>query len=166
MPCALCPTQHVYSNGPITPAPRSLSQVVLVDAPCSSSGTLRRHPGLRWSGRWSGGVRIADDADSSGDDLTTLQRRLLRQALALVRPGGRLVYATCSLQPEENDLVADAFEATAAPDDASLPSVRRVEPWAFEEGAAGRDHQQPHRCTLWPHRHGTDGFFIARWRVA
>lgn len=140
--------------------------VVLVDAPCSSSGTLRRHPGLRWSGQWaaSSGSKDAE----GGDGYPELQLRLLNQAASLVRPGGRLVYATCSLDPSENDEVADAFEDEAA----FLADERTWEAWPFEEGTAGRHEGRKgslqaggsHRCTLWPHRHGTDGFFICRWR--
>ena len=131
---------------------------VLVDAPCSSSGTLRRHPGLRWGGQWSGIGRTAEA-------LPALQGELLRQAARHVADGGRLVYATCSLNPAENDDVADAFERWAA--DGGLGAGRAVAAWPFEAGSAGRHDapEQSHRRTLWPHLHGTDGFFIARYRV-
>lgn len=161
--------------------------LALVDAPCSSSGTLRRHPGLRWSGQWSEtaqGAVVDEQGQGRGamlplasfDEpspaaarehqavlgrrrLPALQRRLVARAVALVRPGGRLVYATCALDPDENDAVADAIEA-----DSSLGAL--LQPWPFDEGTAGRHERtgHEHRRTLWPHRHGTDGFFIARWR--
>ena len=80
---------------------------VLLDAPCSSSGTIRRHPDVPW-------------LKSAGDiaKLAALQRRLLDRALAVTKPGGTLVYCTCSLEPEENEgVIADLFART--------PSVRR-----------------------------------------
>lgn len=73
---------------------------VLVDAPCSGLGTIRRDPEIRWR-------RTADDLDR----LAREQVALLRRAAAVVRPGGRLVYATCSSEPEENESVVDAFLA-------------------------------------------------------
>jgi len=75
---------------------------VLVDAPCSGLGTLRRDPDIRWRRRES------DIAALAGTELT-----MLRQAAAVVAPGGRLVYATCSSEPEENEQVVDAFAAEA-----------------------------------------------------
>ena len=126
---------------------------MLVDAPCSSSGTLRRHPGLRWAGLWTRAHGAGERARLVG-----LQRSLLERARRLTRPGGRLVYATCSLDPEENERVADGFARSAV--------GAGCEPWAFADGVAGRHGRtRPHYRTLWPHRHGTDGFFIARWRV-
>lgn len=133
--------------------------VVLVDAPCSSSGTLRRHPGLRWNGQWAGN-------HSAQGAYPTLQLKLLLQAASLTKkPGGRLVYATCSLDPRENDQVADAFERTMQLQAADA----RLEAWPFEEGVAGRHEASQsvsNRRTLWPHKHGTDGFFVCRWRFA
>ena len=126
--------------------------LVLVDAPCSSSGTLRRHPGLRWGGLWTRAHGVEER-----ERLVALQRSLLERALSMTRPGGRLVYATCSLDHEENERVADAFAGSAI--------GAECEPWPFADGVAGRHDRAPHYRTLWPHRHGTDGFFIARWRV-
>jgi 16S rRNA (cytosine967-C5)-methyltransferase len=76
---------------------------VLVDAPCSGTGTLRRHPEIRWR------LRPEDLPD-----LATRQRRLLDVAATLVRPGGRLVYSVCSLEPEEGDDVVASFLAEHA----------------------------------------------------
>ena len=147
---------HSAQLAPLLAASRELAasghDVVLVDAPCSSSGTLRRHPGLRWSGAWSG-ARSA----KARDRLTGLQRALLRRGAALVRPGGRLVYATCSLDQAENEDVAHAV---------AKDSGRTLEPWPFDEGTLGRHADAPHYRTLWPHAHGTDVFFVARWRVS
>jgi 16S rRNA (cytosine967-C5)-methyltransferase len=72
--------------------------LVLVDAPCSGLGTLRRHPEIRWR------LRNADLAR-----LAALQLAILERAATLVRPGGRLVYGTCSLAAEENEAVVEAF---------------------------------------------------------
>jgi 16S rRNA (cytosine967-C5)-methyltransferase len=81
---------------------------VLLDAPCSSTGTIRRHPDVPW-------LKGADDIAK----LAALQRRLLDRALALTKPGGTLVYTTCSLEPEENEnVIADLLART--------PSVRRA----------------------------------------
>lgn len=123
--------------------------VVLVDAPCSSSGVLRRHPGLRWSGRWAG---------EPPRRMAALQLEILCAAAAAVAPGGRLVYATCALEAVD-EATADAFEARHP----------ELVPWAFGADEVARatndaQHPHPHRRTFWPHRLGTDGFFVARWR--
>jgi 16S rRNA (cytosine967-C5)-methyltransferase len=115
---------------------------VLVDAPCSGFGTLRRNPDLKWR----------HDA-AAVDELAAKQRGILAAAARLVGPGGRLVYATCSILSEENEAVADAFQA-AHPgfrplSCAALLAAQRV---ALDTGE---------RLRLWPHRHGTDGFFAA-----
>jgi 16S rRNA (cytosine967-C5)-methyltransferase len=67
---------------------------VLVDAPCSSTGTIRRHPDIAW-------LKRAADLTA----LTALQRRLLERAIGLTRPGGTIVFCTCSLEPEEGEQV-------------------------------------------------------------
>ncbi len=82
---------------------RSLFDCVLVDAPCSGLGTLRRDPDIRWRRRETDLAALALD-----------QRRMLDHAAACVAPGGRLIYATCSSEPEENDDVVDAFLAESA----------------------------------------------------
>jgi 16S rRNA (cytosine967-C5)-methyltransferase len=112
---------------------------VLVDAPCSGLGTLRRNPDLKWR-----------QTPASVAELAQKQSAILAAAATLLRPGGRLVYATCSLLPEENDQVVDAFLA-ARPDFALLPVDRELERlgWA--------DHEP--RLQLLPHRHDTDGFY-------
>ncbi len=111
---------------------------VLVDAPCSGSGTWRRSPHLKWT---TTSALIAERA--------SLQGKLLATFAACVRPGGRLIYATCSLSPEENSRVVAAFLATHA--------EFRPEPFARTFGF------QPHHggLTLLPARHDTDGFFVA-----
>jgi 16S rRNA (cytosine967-C5)-methyltransferase len=115
---------------------------VLVDAPCSGFGTLRRNPDLKW--------RHGPEAVT---ELAAKQRRILADASRLVKPGGRLVYATCSLLAEENDAVADHFQG-AHPDFKALSCAELL--------AAQRIALDPGpRLRLWPHIHGTDGFFAA-----
>ncbi len=134
---------------------------VLVDAPCSGLGTLRRNPDLKWRQK-----------PQAVQELTEKQLSILQSASRMVKSGGRLVYATCSVLPEENELIAQAFSA-ANPDFVPLNAAQELErlkvPGAEglcapavavdESGArAGGDFLR-----LWPHRHGTDGFFAAAW---
>jgi 16S rRNA (cytosine967-C5)-methyltransferase len=122
------------------------ADVVLVDAPCSGLGTLRRKPDARW--------RLAPEEPES---FASTQRELVARFARLVRPGGRLVYATCSVLRVENEEVA-AF-AAGLPGLAPLPLARTLgEALAAELGAEG------HLLRLWPHRHGTDGFFVAAFQ--
>jgi 16S rRNA (cytosine967-C5)-methyltransferase len=118
----------VTVHGPEAPG-GLLADRVLVDAPCSELGTLRRGPDLRF--------RIDPVSFAA---LPALQLSILERAARHVRPGGRLVYATCTLRREENEEVAGAFEEGAPEFTRSDPDLR-----------------------LWPHRHGTDGFFAAAW---
>jgi 16S rRNA (cytosine967-C5)-methyltransferase len=115
---------------------------VLVDAPCSGFGTLRRNPDLKWR---HGPQAIAE--------LARKQSAILASASRLLKPGGRLVYATCSVLREENEAVADAF-AEAHPE---FSTLRCDELLAAQRIALGTGE----RLRLWPHRHGTDGFFAA-----
>ncbi len=114
---------------------------VLVDAPCSGLGTLRRNPDLKWR-----------QSEDSVAELTTKQAAILDAAAKLVRPGGRVVYATCSLLTAENDAVVEGFlarhpEFTLTPASAVL---------AKQGIALDGDFLR-----LLPHRHNTDGFFAA-----
>jgi 16S rRNA (cytosine967-C5)-methyltransferase len=114
---------------------------VLVDAPCSGLGTLRRNPDLKWR----------QSADSVVE-LTAKQASILDAAAKLVRPGGRVVYATCSLLREENDAIVDAFLASH-PDFVLTPASGVLARAGIE--LAGDT------LRLLPHRHHTDGFFAA-----
>jgi len=73
---------------------------ILVDAPCASTGTIRRHPDVAW---------LRQESDIAA--LTALQKRLLQKAVALLKPGGTLVYCTCSLEAEEGEQAISAFLA-------------------------------------------------------
>jgi 16S rRNA (cytosine967-C5)-methyltransferase len=115
---------------------------VLVDAPCSGFGTLRRNPDLKWR-HGAEAVR----------ELAAKQGRIIAAAARLVKPGGRLVYATCSILREENDAVVDAF-AAAHPQFAALSCSELLAAQRIELPGA-------ERLRLWPHLHGCDGFFAA-----
>jgi len=119
------------------------ADVVLVDAPCSGLGTLRRKPDARWR------LGPADP-----ERFAVKQRELLARFSLLVKPGGRLLYATCSVSRSEDEEVART--AAELPGFSPLPLERTLgAALAAQAGAAG------HELRLWPHRHGTDGFFVA-----
>ena len=119
------------------------ADVVLIDAPCSGLGTLRRKPDARWRLGPADPGRFAEK-----------QRELVARFSRLVKPGGRLVYATCSVARVENEEVAAT--AAALPGFAPLPLERTLgADLARAAGATGNE------LRLWPHRHGTDGFFVA-----
>lgn len=126
---------------------------VLVDAPCSGLGTLRRNPDLKWR-----------QSVKAVEELTVKQAAILQSAARLVKSGGRLVYATCSVLPEENEAIAEAFGA-ANPDFVPVDAAKllqglKVE--GFEALCAGGEDGRRY-LRLWPHRHSTDGFFAAVW---
>jgi len=122
---------------------------VLVDAPCSGLGTLRRNPDLKWR-----------QSPKALEELGAKQTAILDSAARLVKPGGRLVYATCSLLKRENENIAQAF-AEAHPDFESLPAAAALTA-AQVERADEVDANGYLR--LWPNRHHTDGFFAAAWQ--
>ena len=116
---------------------------VLVDAPCTGTGTFRRHPDARWR------LRLSDLAVTAMS-----QRDILRSASRVVKPGGLLIYSTCSLEPEENDAQVDDFLATH-------PG------WALEPppaGAVPAETMDRGYLRVLPHAHGADGAFAARLR--
>ena len=125
---------------------------VIVDAPCSGLGTLRRNPDLKWR-----------QSPQAVQEMTAKQASILASAARLLKPGGRLVYATCSLLPEENEAIAAAFTAAQpgfTPLDAAEVLAQLKVPGAESlcRGAEGHRYLR-----LWPHRHATDGFFAALW---
>jgi len=123
---------------------------VLVDAPCSGLGTLRRNPDLKWRHSPQALAELADK-----------QRAILAAASRLLKPGGRLVYATCSLLAAENEAVAEAFTAESAGRFDALPVQPLLE---AAQVAAAQDLVAGAHLRLWPHRHATDGFFAAVWQ--
>ncbi len=129
------------------------ADLVLVDAPCSGSGTLRRNPDLKW--RWK---------ESDVAELHEKQGRILEAAARLVKPGGALVYATCSLLEAENEAVCAKFERAHA--DWQNEPAQRVLLQAGVDLGDGDDLSASKYLKLRPDLHGTDGFFAARWRRA
>ncbi len=126
---------------------------VLVDAPCSGLGTLRRNPDLKWR-----------QSEQAVQEMTVKQAAILASAARLLKPRGRLVYATCSVLPQENEAIAQAFSA-AHPDFRVLAAADVLEALKVPDaarlcqgGAQGRSYVR-----LWPHLHQTDGFFAAIW---
>ena len=132
----------VYVADARKPAVASVD-AVLIDAPCTGTGTFRRHPDARWR------VKLSDFAV-----LGKLQREILRAAAAIVKPGGLLVYSTCSLETEENDAQLERF-------------LSENRDWKLEpppEGAVPAAVLDAGRLRVLPQRHGTDGSFAARLR--
>ena len=123
---------------------------VLVDAPCSGLGTLRRNPDLKWR-----------QSPASVAELQAKQQAILASAARLLKPGGRLVYATCSLLAAENQEVAAAFDAEHGRDFAALPAAELLD--GAHVGQAQALVEGPW-LRLWPHRDQTDGFFAAVWQ--
>jgi 16S rRNA (cytosine967-C5)-methyltransferase len=115
---------------------------VLVDAPCSGLGTLRRNPDLKWR-----------QSPQSVDELTAKQATILAAAARLLKPGGRLVYATCSILAEENEQIVDAFLASHA--DFHRLSAQEVLAAQGIVIDCGEDMR------LSPQKYGTDGFYAA-----
>ena len=101
---------------------------VLVDAPCTGTGTLRRNPEIRW--------RLSP---ADFEALAEQQKQILRRAVAMVKPGGTLIYSTCSVEYDENEQV-------------------------IQEVLASNDRFRPLKTIrTWPHREGSDGFFVSKW---
>jgi 16S rRNA (cytosine967-C5)-methyltransferase len=118
---------------------------VLIDVPCTGTGTFRRHPDARWR------LKVSDLAV-----LGALQRAIIRAAATVVRPGGLLVYSTCSLEPEENDEQIESFLGDH-PDWTLEPPPNGAVPDAVLDAG---------RLRVLPQRHGADGAFAARLRRA
>jgi 16S rRNA (cytosine967-C5)-methyltransferase len=118
--------------------------LILVDAPCSGLGTLRREPEIRWRRTEADLARFADR-----------QRRMLHEAAAALRPGGLLIYSTCSSEPEENEAVAAAFLD-------AHPRFQGVDPrvWPLPPRVDELIDDAGHLRTL-PHRHALEAFFAA-----
>lgn len=135
---------HVWDAGEGAPPP-TVERVgaVLIDAPCSGLGSIGRHPDTRWNR----GPEIVDE-------LAALQRRILDHIAPLVPPGGWLVYMVCTWTPAEGVEQVRAFVERH-------PEFRVVPP----EGAPWGDLVDGDGCvSVWPHRHRTDGFYLARLR--
>jgi 16S rRNA (cytosine967-C5)-methyltransferase len=140
----------VVADSTRPPWPDAAFDRVLLDAPCTGLGALRRRPEARWRRRPQDVPRLA-----------ALQRDLLARALAAIRPGGVVGYATCSPHLAETRAVVDSAVAAAG------GAVERLDAWAAlpvlprpsEPGGA-----DPRDLQLWPHRHGTDAMYLALLR--
>jgi 16S rRNA (cytosine967-C5)-methyltransferase len=127
---------------------------VLVDAPCSGLGTLRRNPDLKWRQNLQ-----------AVEEMTAKQAAILASAARLLKPGGRLIYATCSVLPQENEAIAEAFSA-AHPDFQPLPAGELLAQLKVDHSdrlCSGGENGALY-LRLWPHLHQTDGFFAAIWQ--
>jgi 16S rRNA (cytosine967-C5)-methyltransferase len=126
---------------------------VLVDAPCTGLGTLRRNPDLKWR-----------QTPQAVQEMVAKQSAILHSAARLVKSGGRLVYATCSVLPQENEAIAQAFSEAnqdfVTVDVGNILTGLKISQ-AGSPCSGGADGQTYLR--LWPHRHQTDGFFAAVW---
>ena len=116
---------------------------VLIDVPCTGTGTFRRHPDARWR------IKVSDLAV-----MAALQKTILRAAAEVVKPGGLLIYSTCSLEPEENDAQIDWFLSNNGGWILDPPPEGSVSPDLLDNG----------RLRVLPQRHATDGAFAARLR--
>jgi 16S rRNA (cytosine967-C5)-methyltransferase len=126
---------------------------VIVDAPCSGLGTLRRNPDLKWR-----------QSPQSVQEMTVKQAAILQSAARLLKPGGRLVYATCSLLPAENEVIAQAF-SEANREFSPLPAAEVLSNLKVKDAdtlCSGGETAKNY-LRLWSHRHQTDGFFAAIW---
>ena len=127
---------------------------VLVDAPCTGLGTLRRNPDLKWR-----------QSPQAVEEMAVKQAAILQSASRLLKSGGRLVYATCSVLPQENEAIAAAFSA-ANPDFEPLVAGEVLSGLKVTDATSlcqGGESGQLY-LRLWPQRHATDGFFAAVWQ--
>jgi 16S rRNA (cytosine967-C5)-methyltransferase len=126
---------------------------VLVDAPCSGLGTLRRNPDLKWR-----------QSLSAVQEMQARQIAILSSAAKLLKAGGRLIYATCSVLPAENEEVVAAFDL-AHPGFKSVPAVEVLQNLKISQ-AQSLCSPDGRFLRLWPHRHATDGFFASIWQAS
>lgn len=133
--------------------PAEMFDAVLLDAPCSSTGTVRRHPDVPWT-----------KTPADIERLATLQRRLLDRAVGLVRPGGRILFSNCSLDPQEGERLVETFLSDTpgvVADPIKPGEAAGIEPFLTTQGwlrttPAGLDLGRPEIS-------GLDGFFAARF---
>jgi 16S rRNA (cytosine967-C5)-methyltransferase len=136
------PNLYPFVGDARAPAVRSVD-AVLIDVPCTGTGTFRRHPDARWR------LKVSDIAV-----MAALQKTILKAAATVVQVGGLLIYSTCSLEPEENDEQVGGFLA-------ANPGWKLEPP---PEDAVPNDALDDGKLRVLPQRHGTDGAFAARLR--
>lgn len=139
----------LYNAETSLPFREAAFSTVLVDAPCSGTGTLRRNPEIRW--------RISP---SDIEELAEKQGRILANAARMVKPNGLLVYSTCSLEPEENEAVVQAFLQNSS-DFVGVDLREITEP---SQNPPEIDGRAPHQARFWPDLHSTEGFYVAAMR--
>ncbi len=135
--------REVDALGDLDGAHRGPFDVVFVDAPCSGIGTVRRNPGMKWS-----------VTPSTVEEIAHKQSAILASVAPFVKPGGRLVYATCTVFRQENEDVVESFLA-------AHPEFRPVDPAQILAKVPIPDAVAGQAVKLMTHRHGTDGFFCA-----
>ncbi len=133
-------------------SPSEKVDVVLLDAPCTATGTVRRHPDLPW-------LKTEDDVKA----LSALQIRMIDRALTFLKPGGVLLYCVCSLQPEEGEAQA---KAALARHDGLTRRVVEPDEISGVEGAITRDGDLRTLPSMASAQGGMDGFFAARFVVS
>ena len=144
--------RSVFWDGGPNPPTRTRFDGVLVDAPCSGVGTWQRHPQARWT---------ASPTDVR--ELAARQLALLGNAAPSLKPGGRLVYAVCTLTRSETTAIADAFTASH-PDFEPAPVFAGVPPSSVPQSSVPASSVPPSSLTLWPQDLNANGMFIAVWR--
>lgn len=137
----------LWDGGPKLPT-KTKFDGILVDAPCSGVGTWQRNPHARWT-------TTPDDVR----ELVAMQRSLLENVAGALKPGGRLVYAVCTLTRSETTAVADAFTA-------AHPELVPTPLFPGAQLSASGSHLSPlgSQLFLWPHEHNANGMFIAAWQ--
>jgi 16S rRNA (cytosine967-C5)-methyltransferase len=136
------PNLRVIVGDARQPAVREVD-AVLIDVPCTGTGTFRRHPDARWR------LKVSDLSV-----MAALQAAIMRAAARVVKPGGLLIYSTCSLEPEENDAQVEDFLARNPDWELEPPPESAVPPETIDRGF----------LRVLPQIHGTDGAFAARLR--
>ncbi|MGH9794621.1 MAG: 16S rRNA (cytosine(967)-C(5))-methyltransferase RsmB [Candidatus Acidiferrales bacterium] len=129
---------------------RGAFDAILVDVPCSGTGTLARNPEIRWR---------LEPADLL--ELQQKQQAILENAVAMLCPGGRLVYSTCSLEPEENEQVVEAVLSQHPGLSLVSGGAEALAPHLRPGAEAAKLFDAHGYFRTWPHQHGTDGFFAA-----
>jgi len=119
---------------------------VLIDAPCTGFGIIRKKPDIKWA-------RNLEDMD----EITGLQSKIIRSSSAYVKPGGVLVYSTCTINPRENEGIVEDFIRSNS--DFELEDISMMLPEKLQRAEASKGWMQ-----LYPNKDGTDGFFIARMK--
>lgn len=131
---------------------------VLVDVPCSCEGTCRKNPSV-----------LSQNTDSRSAELPGLQQALLKRAIRLTRPGGRILYATCTFAPEENEMVVDrVLKRPETGNEVQLESVDlpdvKTRPGITSWNGTGLHPTMERTVRIWPHHNDTGGFFLALLR--